>query len=229
MNSHNNYKVIGSYIDDSTQIFNNATVTDSKIANNCIIGESSRVKECTLEELVSIDRNNFILGSQIGRYSYTGPFDMIFHTIIGSFCSISYGVTIGPPDHDFKYITTHPFLTLDKYKIFDKQDLLPISKFDKRLTIGHDVWIGCNSTILRGVKIGNGAIIGANALVNKDVPPYAIAVGVPAKIIKYRFSKEIVERLQNIRWWEWDIGKIRNNQQLFNTHLSINQLNQIND
>ncbi|HOI88207.1 MAG TPA: CatB-related O-acetyltransferase, partial [Lentimicrobium sp.] len=91
--------------------------------------------------------------------------------------------------------------------------------FDGQVTgsckIGHDVWIGANAVILAGVKIGNGAIIGANSLVNKDVEPYSIVAGSPAKHIRFRFSEEIITKLQALGWWNWDDGKIRENIALF--------------
>lgn len=93
--------------------------------------------------------------------------------------------------------------------------------------IGHDVWIGCNATILRGVTVGCGAVIGANALVNKDVPPYAIVGGVPARIIKYRFEKEIIEKLMTLEWWNWNVEKIRKNRHIFTNKVKLENLKNI--
>ena len=152
---------------------------------------------------------------------------MIFNTEIGSFCSISYGVTIGPPDHNFNRLTTHPFLHNKKYNILEEQDLLATSKFDRQCKIGHDVWIGCNATILRGVTIGDGAVIGANSLVNKDVPPYAIVGGVPARIIKYRFSNEIIKELLSIKWWNWSVDCIKKNKHIFTGKVNLDNLKRI--
>jgi serine acetyltransferase len=77
------------------------------------------------------------------------------------------------------------------------------------ITIGNDVWIGAKSTIMSGVKIGHGAVIGSGSVVAKDVPPYAIVVGNPAKVIKYRFDEQQIKDLQNIAWWNWDESKIK--------------------
>ena len=204
-----------SSVDDSVNLYFRSWIRDSILRKKVIVGESSRVTSSNVEEYVRIDRNNLIYHSSLGRYSYTGPFDMIFKAKIGSFCSISYGVTIGPPEHDYHKFTTHPFLYDPTYEVFDKGEILENHKFEKKMEIGSDVWIGCNTTILRGCTIGNGAIIGANSLVNKDVPPYAIVAGTPARIIKYRFDNETIEKLLALKWWEWSIEIIKANKSLF--------------
>ena len=86
----------------------------------------------------------------------------------------------------------------------------------RQVIIENDVWIGRGATILSGIKIGTGAVIGANAVVSKDVPPYAIAVGNPARIIKYRFDKDTIRKMLAIKWWNWDIKKILDNLELMN-------------
>lgn len=221
------YTLHNSIISETAELYFRAEVKNSQIEEKCIIGDNSRVRDSFINTHVSVDRNNLILNCKIGRYTYTGPFDMIFHTNIGSFCSISYGVTIGPPEHDYCKLTTHPFIYDKRYEILDNSELLTVTKFNKQCQIGNDVWIGCNATILRGVNIGHGAVIGANALVNKDVPPYAIVAGVPAKIIKYRFSKELIKALLELKWWEWDIKKIRTNSHLFTNDITIEDLKKI--
>ena len=217
-------QIIDSNVNDSVQVYYRAEINQSDIKENCIIGENSRIRSSILENYVSIDRNNLILASTVGAYTYTGPFDMIFKTSIGKFCSISYGVTIGPPEHDYSKLTTHPFIYDRKFNIFDSKELLEVYKVDKSCNIGNDVWIGCNVTILRGVRIGDGAVIGANSLVNKDVPPFAIVGGVPAKIIKYRFTHKQIEQIQNLEWWNWPIEEIRKNKDLFLNDKSIQNL-----
>lgn len=184
-------------------------------AKKITIGDFSRVRNSYLGTHVRIDRNNFIIDSTLGDYTYTGPFLMMFKACIGNFTSISYGVTIGPPEHNYSRLTQHPFIIRPEYGILSKEEIIENDELNDPMMIGNDVWIGCNSTILRGVEIGDGAIVGANSVVTKNVPPYAIVAGCPAKVLKYRFEPEIIERLLRLKWWEWDIDKIRKNKSLF--------------
>lgn len=124
---------------------------------------------------------------------------------IGKFCSIGVDVKIIlGSEHRADWVTTYPFNALNsKFRHIKGH---PHSKGD--IIIGNDVWIGANVTILSGVNIGNGAVIGANSLVTKSIEPYAIAMGVPAKQIKYRFNENTISRLQKIQWWNSPIDKI---------------------
>lgn len=214
-------------ISPTSKLYLNAKVSNSILNDNSIVGDFSRVVNSTIGKYCRIDRNNFVTGTVMGDYTYTGPFDMIFNCEIGKYSSISYGVTIGPPEHNYKRLTMHPFIHKDEYGIFNKEKgyaLVQNDKLEKPLSIGNDVWIGANVTVLRGVHIGDGAVIGANSLVNKDVPPYAIAVGNPAKVIKYRFSDSLIKKLLEIKWWEWSVEKIRRNQNLFRHELNEGDL-----
>lgn len=154
---------------------------------------------------------------KIGKYTYgvnqkTATYPEQIKEI-GAFCSINYTASIGSMNHPTDLVSTHPFLYLQNRGFIAKD----ITKYqlNKKVTIGNDVWIGAHAVILPGVKIGNGAIIGAGAVVTKDVPPYAIVGGVPAKVIRYRFSKEIINAMEEIQWWNWDDEKIKANLELF--------------
>lgn len=150
---------------------------------------------------------------QLGDYSYiSGPGSYVEDAIIGKYCSIARQVIIGVSGHNYEWATTSPIITSSCYQIIrndikEPQKPCPI--------IGNDVWIGMNSIIMRGVTIGDGAVIAAGSIVTKDVPPYAIVGGNPAKIIKYRFSEDQIAKLLSIKWWNWSVDEIRNNSHLF--------------
>lgn len=136
----------------------------------------------------------------IGDYSYVNKGSYIENCIIGKFCSISSGVYICPFEHNYQMKTTHPIVRLG-------EAVLP----RPQVIIGNDVLISLNAIILEGITIGDGAVIGAGAVVTKDVKPYEIVGGVPAKHIKYRFSNEEIKKLQTLKWWDWDVQVIQKN------------------
>ena len=149
----------------------------------------------------------------VGKCTYTNP-DLYIaspKTKIGAFCSIGYRVVIGHGKHPLNFLSTSPFFYFNEmnYKLPSQVthdeywNLEPVE-------IGNDVWIGDGVFIKNGVKIGDGAVLGARAVVTKDVPPYAIVVGCPAKIIKYRFNEDIIKELLDLKWWELDDSIIKN-------------------
>ena len=139
----------------------------------------------------------------MGAYSYSkSPLN---YCDIGRYCSIAKGVSIGEAsDHPVNWVSTSGFQYQKEYfgqKGFDQE--FEGNKI-KRTVIGNDVWIGLGAIIKCGVKIGDGAIVGCGAVVTKDVPPYAVVGGVPAKVIKYRFEPEVIEKLLKLQWWIYD-------------------------
>jgi acetyltransferase-like isoleucine patch superfamily enzyme len=147
----------------------------------------------------------------IGDYSYINSNSYIEHCTIGKYCSISSNVRIGPVNHNYNLISTHPFLYNNFYNFIQENPVFP----DNKAIIKNDVWVGLNSIILRGVTIGNGAIIAAGAVVTKNIPDYEIWGGVPAKFIKKRFPDEKIARLLQCQWWDWDVQKIKANLAFF--------------
>ena len=128
---------------------------------------------------------------------------------LGKFCSLAKDITIfGGGEHFTKRASAYPFVLMFAE---DRLESLVDGKNKGKTIIGNDVWIGFGATIMSGVKIGNGAVIGAKAVVANDIPDYAIAVGNPAKVIRYRFSPQTIERLIKISWWDWKLSKILNN------------------
>ena len=140
----------------------------------------------------------------LGEYSYIARNSNITNTEIGKFCSIGPNFCAGQGIHPTNGISTSPMFYSNAKQ--NGTTLVKESKIQesKRIIIGNDVFIGANVTVLDGVKIENGAVIGAGAVVTKDIPPYAIAVGVPAKVIKYRFSHYQIDKIQINQWWKGD-------------------------
>ena len=150
-----------------------------------------------------------IKGSKVGAYTYFSANTDVENAIIGKFCSISDHCRIGMGGHNTNQLSTSPIFTeahdATKFQWTDKNVNAAPSK---KAIVGNDVLIGSSVLVLGGVSIGNGAVVAAGAVVTKDVPPYAVVGGVPAKVIKYRFSQEIIDKLQEIRCG--GIGQWRN-------------------
>jgi len=139
---------------------------------------------------------------ELGDFSYiSGPRTYVESARIGRFCSIARQTVIGVSGKDMKRVTTHDFITSPSYGRLTKIVRMPDQKPPP--VIGNDVWIGIGAVVMRGVTIGDGAVIGANAVVAHDVPPYAIVGGNPARRIRDRFPVEQIDALMRIRWWDW--------------------------
>lgn len=148
----------------------------------------------------------------VGKFSY-GYNDLYnpYLKYIGAFTSIGPNTIIVPNDHRMDWVTTSPVASLMDFSFVDKDymnDYCPSES--RKITIGNDVWIGANCIIFEGVSIGDGAVIAAGSIIRKDVPSYAVVGGVD-KIIKYRFSDEVIQKLLKIKWWNWDDKKIKEN------------------
>jgi len=176
---------------------------------------SSDISSSITDKFSKIQPPYKIDNSTIGRGTYIASNSLISIVNIGKYCSIGPNFLCGWGIHPINGISTSPmFYSTAKQngKTFSKSDKI---EERKKIIIGNDVFIGANVTVLDGVTIGDGAVIGAGAVVSKDIPPYAIAVGCPIRIIKYRFSEEIIEQLLNIKWWDFEDDELKNVEEYF--------------
>ncbi|WP_350293399.1 CatB-related O-acetyltransferase [uncultured Croceitalea sp.] len=171
---------------------------------NNAIRFGAEVKNTVLGSNINISRYCFVSNSVIGNYSSLGRNTTVINAEIGNFCSISWNSTIGATSHDYKRLTTHAFPYISHYNFVKKDE-----RFIIKTTLGNDVWIGANVIIMPGVKVGNGAVIGAGSIVTKDVDDFEIVYGIPAKSKGFRFSKQTIEEITEMAWWNWDDGKLK--------------------
>jgi len=156
----------------------------SKIGNYTTILEGSVVDHLT----------------SVGKYAYIGRNCYLTKVSIGNYCSIANNVSIGQGEHSLSDVSTSAFFYENSYEKLTERDCV----------VGNDVWIGVDAIVLRGVNIGDGAVIGANSVVTRDVPAFAVVVGSPARVIKYRFDEGKCEKILGSKWWDFEIEEAKN-------------------
>lgn len=165
-------------------------------------GRLSSVRGSIVHPTAKIESGSTFVDSKMERYSFCGYDCDIYRAVIGAFTSIANGVVLGGARHPMEWVGMSPVFYAGRDSVKAKFSEHPLPK-PPEIHIGNDVWIGRSAIILSGISIGNGAVVGAGAVVTKSVPPYAIVAGNPAQIVRYRFPEQIVQELEGIQWWNF--------------------------
>lgn len=193
------------------------------------VGKGAKTRNATVSSFVSIGDFCNVRGGVVNSYTYMGDRCELPQTAIGKFCSISNNVMLAAGNHPLNYVSTSPYTysaidwSFSKENKFDKEFFYTSEREHMLCEIGNDVWIATGAVLVCGnhaLKIGDGAVVAAGAVVTKDVPPYAVVAGCPARIIKYRFDEVTIEKLLNFKWWDKDPSWIKNN---INKFLNVNE------
>lgn len=188
------------------QLFDSPELLEGKECGYSLV--KSHLSNVQFSEKSKINPPFYFANVKMEDYTYIGKNCDITNTIIGKFCSIGPNFCCGLGLHPTNGISTSPmFYSTGKQNGFSLSKNNKIAE-SKQTEIGNDVFIGANVTVIDGVKIGDGAIIGAGAVVTKDIPPFAVAVGVPAKVVKYRFDIEQINEITKIEWWNFEFEKL---------------------
>lgn len=189
---------------------------------------SCRTIQCTIDRTAVVHGNYVLTNVKIGYSSYVSNNAHIVNTTIGKFCSIGPNLVSGWGIHPIHGISTHPAFYSSKKKSALTFCTTNQADEHKPIVIGNDVFIGANVTILDGITVGDGAVIGAGAVVSKDIPAYAVAVGCPIKIVKYRFSPDVINDLLKIQWWDHEemFDSVKQNFHQIDHFLSRNTVDQ---
>ncbi|MER8657152.1 DapH/DapD/GlmU-related protein [Mesorhizobium sp. M0847] len=174
------------------------------------IHPTAELKACKLGRYASIGERVVLREVNVGDFSYFERHAEAIYTTIGKFCSIAANSRINALEHPIERITQHKlsYRPNEYFRWLGVDAAFRARRQAKAVGIGNDVWIGHGAVIMPGISIGNGAIIGANSVVTRDVPAYTIVAGVPAKPLRMRFPSEIAARIESLAWWDWPPEKL---------------------
>ena len=181
------------FLSDEPRIHPTAELKASRLGRHAIIGERVILRDVT-----------------VGDYSYFERHAEAIYADIGKFCSVAANTRINALEHPIDRVTQHKlsYRPNEYFRYLGVDDQFRERRRAKRVTIGHDVWIGHGGVVMPGVSIGNGAVVGANAVVTRDVEPYWIVAGSPARVLRPRFEPAIAERIERLAWWDWPAERL---------------------
>lgn len=170
---------------------------------------SSRIEDSTLGRYTEVGERCEILSSSLDDYSYVSDNCHLMFTRVGRFCSIANNARLNPSNHPTWRATQHHFTYRSAKYGFGEDDAEFFAwRKAHAVTLGHDVWVGHGGVVLPGLSVGTGAVVAAGAVVTKDVAPYVIVAGIPARPVKERFPAFVRERLLRLAWWDWEHARL---------------------
>jgi len=181
-----------------------------QLSTTPLVDPSAKLTSTTLGIYCEVGARTILQEVSMGDYSYVVNDSQITYTTIGKFCSIAANSRLNALEHPIERLTQHKvsYRPNEYFRWLGVDAAFRQRRQSKAVTIGHDVWIGHGAVIMPGLHIGNGAVVGANAVVTHDVAPYTIAAGVPAKLLRPRFAADIAARIERLAWWDWPVEKL---------------------